>query len=812
MATGRSLPDIPPVCRKIRRQQPKSADEVQQRLQAISYYQILKKLGEGGMGEVYLAQDTRLNRTVVLKILPVSVALDRERIRRFKKEARTAASLTHPNVAHVYEIGEVDGTSFIAMEYVEGQALDLKIKGQPLETNRIIQIGMETADALEEAHSKGITHRDIKPSNIMITTRGQVKVLDFGVAKISKPVEQTANDNSTDVKTSLGIILGTVPYMSPEQAHGQEVDHRSDIFSLGVVMYEMATGRLPFFGSNKVETIERITRSQPEAIARFNYNIPEELERIIRKSLEKDRERRYQSSRELLIDLKNLHRDSGAAVTKAKTVMPQPRVSLRSLSLTALALLIFAAVLTGIYLLSERGEAINSVAVLPFVNVSADPNTEYLTDGITESLINNLSQLGNLKVIARSSVFRYKRREIEPQAVGRELGVNAVLTGRVIQRGDDLSISIELMDARDNSHIWGEQYSRKLADTMMVQSEISREVTERLRRRLSGEEQKQLAKRHTEETEAYQLYLKGRYHFHKLTLDDVEKGIEYFRQAIEKDPNYGLAHTGLADCYNYLGKPIEAKAAITSAIEVDDTLGEAHASLAFIKFLHDWDWAGAERHFKRGVELNPNYALAHHWYAIYLANMGRHDEAIREAKRAQELDPLTLVVSMTPAATLYLARRYDLAIEELQKGLDMDANFVPSHSLLGVAYEQKGMYEKAIVEYQKVIDHSGGNPHAEVAMKARIGHAYALWDKRAEAVKILDVLLKRRDVAHSMMSYSIAEIYVGLGENDRAFEWLERAREERNIQMVSLKVDPNLDGLRSDPRFSGLLRRMNLPE
>jgi serine/threonine protein kinase/Flp pilus assembly protein TadD len=776
--------------------------------QAISHYQILKKLGEGGMGEVYLAQDTRLDRTVVLKILPLNVAHDRERIRRFTKEARAAASLNHPNVAHVYEIGEADGTSFIAMEYVEGQALDAKINGRPLERDRIIQIGIEVSDALEEAHSKGITHRDIKPSNIMITPRGQVKVLDFGLAKIIKPDERVASDISTQMKTSPGIVLGTVPYMSPEQAHGHEIDQRTDIFSLGVVMYEMATGRLPFFGTNKVETIERITHSQPEAIARFNYDIPEELERIIRKCLEKDRERRYQSARELLVDLRNLQRDRGVGATTAKTVTPQPRAPARRSAFAALAMVMLAVMAAGIYLLNGRGKAIGSIAVLPFVNVGADPDTEYLSDGVTESLINNLSQLPNLKVIARSSVFRYKGREIEPQAVGRELGVSAVLTGRVMQRGDDLSISIELTDARDNSHIWGEQYSRKLADIMTVQSEISREVTEKLRLRLSGEEKKQLAKRQTENTEAYQLYLRGRYYFNKLTLDGMQRGIEYFRQAVGRDPNYALAYAGLADCHNYLGKPMEAKAAITRAIEIDDTLGEAHASLAFINLLYDWDWAGAERHFKRGIELSPNYAMAHHWYAIYLANMGRHDEAIREARRAQELDPLTLVVNMTPAATLYLARRYDQAIEELQKVLDMDANFLPAHSILGAAYEQKGMYEKAIVEHQKVIDLLGGNVTAEVAVKARVGHAYAAWGKRGEALKILDELLKRRDVT----PYSIAEIYVGLGEKDRAFEWLEKAHGERNVQMVSLKVDPNLDSLRSDPRFADLLRRMNLAQ
>jgi serine/threonine protein kinase/Tfp pilus assembly protein PilF len=776
--------------------------------QSISCYQIVKKLGEGGMGEVYLAKDTRLNRTVVVKILPISVAHDRERIRRFRKEACAAASLTHPNVAHVYEIGEAVGTSFIAMEYVEGQALDVEIKGQPLETNRIIQIGIEIADALEEAHSKGITHRDIKPSNIMITPRGQVKVLDFGLAKISKPVEHTASDNSTEIKTSPGIILGTVPYMSPEQARGQQVDHRSDIFSLGVVMYQMATGRLPFCGSNKVETIDRITRSQPEAIARFNYNLPAELEGIIRKCLEKDRERRYQSSRELLIDLKNLHRDSGEAVTTARTVTPLPRATPRRLSFAAVALLSLAAVFTGIYLLSEQSEAIDSVAVLPFVNVNGDSNMEYLTDGITESLINNLSQLGNLKVIARSSVFRYKGREIEPQAVGRELGVTAVLMGRVIQRGDDLSISIELMDARDNRHIWGEQYSQKIADILTVQAAISREVTERLRLRLSGEEKKQLTKHQTGSSEAYQLYLRGRYQFNKLTRDGMQRGSDYFRQAIERDPNYALAYTGLADCYNYLGKPMEAEAAITKALEIDDNLGEAHVSLAFINLLHGWDWAKAERHFKRGIGLNQNYAMGHHWYAIYLANMGRHDEAIREARRAQELDPLTLISNMTPAATLYLARRYDQAIEELNRVLDMDANFVPAHNLLGSVYEQKGMYEKAVVEYQKVIGLLKGNVAAEVAVKALMARAYAAWGKKGEAIKILNELLGRRDA----MAYSISEIYVGLGEKDRALDWLEKAYGERNVQMVSLRVAPNLDSLRSDPRFSDLLRRMNLPE
>lgn len=456
---------------------------------------------------------------------------------------------------------------------------------------------------------------------------------------------------------------------------------------------------------------------------------------------------------------------------------------------------------------TTRGTAIDSIAVLPFVNASADPDAEYLSDGITDGLINNLSQLTHLKVMSRHSVFRYKTQSgnlPDAQAVGRELSVKAVLTGRVAQRGEDLLVSVELVDAQDNRHLWGEQYNRKLTDLFTTQEAIAREISERLRLSLSGEEKQRLAKRYTNSPEAYQFYLKGRYHWGKLTPDDMPKGIEYFQQAIDQDPRYGLAYAGLADCYAYFGNAAEAKKAATKALELDETLGEAHAALGFFKFLYDWDFPGAEKEFKRALELNPNFAVAHHQYAIYLANMGRHDESIREAKRAQELDPLSLMMSLTPGLAFYLARKYDQAIEEEQKVIEMDANFIAAHTNLGLAYEQQGLHEQAIAEYQKVSNLIGDNPTAKIL----IAHVETARGRRSEAEKVLHELLRQPDPAP--YSYFIATLYTGLGNKERAFEWLNKAYEKHDGQMVMLKVDPNLDSLRADPRFDDLLRRIGL--
>jgi serine/threonine protein kinase/Tfp pilus assembly protein PilF len=761
---------------------------------SIGPYQIVRRLGAGGMGDVYLAQDTRLGRQVALKLLPEYFTTDQERVRRFQQEARAASALSHPNVATIYDVGEADGASYIAMEYVEGQTLDTKMSGQPLDSTEIIDIAAQVADALEEAHAKGITHRDIKPGNIMVTARGQVKVLDFGLAKVTRREEPTAgSDLSTQAKTEPGVVMGTVAYMSPEQTLGREVDHRTDLFSLGVVIYEMTTGRRPFSGADAGETRDRILHAQPEAISRFNYNAPAELERIIRKCLEKDRARRYHSAHELLIDLRNLKRDieSGAGATEKRA--RQPLASAR-----------------------RRGKAINSVAVLPLINASGDPDMDYLSDGITESIINSLSPLPKLRVIARSTVFRYKGQEADPQQVGRTLNVRAVLMGRVLQRGDTLIIGTELVDVADGSQLWGQRYNRKLADVLAVQEEIAEQISEKLRLRLSGEHRKPLTKRYTDNAEAYQLYLKGRYYFwKKWTEENAKKAIEYFRQAIDVDPTYALAYAGMADVYISLGSfagsvlpPTEvmpkAKAAAMKALEIDDTLAEAHTSLGWVKMDYDWDWAGADKEFQRAIKLNPNHWQAHFWYGFYLGAMGRFTEAVAEMKRAQELDPLSNMVTMFVGWEMYLARQYDQAIKQTRRALEVNPEESAALVLLGLAYEQKLMFEEAITQIEKAATLNRGAPGTVVLL----GHTYAMSGRRDETQKILSEFKERMQQRYVPPSY-IAIIYAGLGDKDQAFHWLERAYEERSIP-YDLKVNPWWDHLRSDPRFTDLLRRMGL--
>lgn len=756
--------------------------------ETISHYHLLEKLGAGGMGEVYLAEDTNLGRTVALKILPTALAHGRERLRRFLQEARAAAALHHPNVVHIYEIGEFDGINFIAMEYIEGQTLYAKINHQPLDIGEVIEIGIEIADALAEAHAKGITHRDIKPTNIIMTPRSEVKVLDFGLAKVTTvagaELHRAASDISTQIKTTPGMVMGTVLYMSPEQAMGREVDHRSDIFSLGVVVYEMVTGRLPFSGETVIEIIDRIVHAQPEAIARFNYSVSTELEHIIHKCLEKDKERRYQSARELLVDLKNLQRDSNASAgTAAQTRRKLSRKS------------------------------INSLAVLPLVNSSADRNAEYLSDGITESIINSLAQLPQLRVMARSTVFRYKGREVDPQEVGRELNVRAVLVGRVLRLDDRLVIKTELVDTTDGAQLWGEQYNRSPSDIFVVQEEIARDITETLRLKLSGEQKKRLTKRYTENTEAYRAYLQGRFYWNKRNEEGLVKGVEYFKQAIEKDPAYALAYVGLADSYNILGfysvlPPKEAfpkaKSAAMKALNIDNKLAEAHASLAYTILYHNWDWLAAEKEFQRAIELNPRYPSAHQFYANFLTALGRR-EAIAEWKAAQELDPLSLIINAGLGWAYYFVRQYDQAVEQLKKALELDSDFELAHLWLGSVYVEKSLFKDAIAEIQKAVALSKGR----TGIVAALGHAYARAGKRDEAQHILDELSqleKRKYVS----PYRMANIYAALGENDRAFEWLQKAYEDRSHLLVFLMVDPRLDALRPDPRFVDLLRRIGL--
>ena len=792
-------------------------------------YEIRSKIGEGGMGEVYLAEDAQLHRKVALKVLPPEIASHQDRMRRFHQEATAAAALNHPHIAHVYEIGEAEGRHFISMEYVEGLPLSARINGRPLAVSETVQLGMQIADALDEAHSKGITHRDIKSSNIVITPRGQAKLLDFGLAKVRRSIEEeNSSDATTQLKTAEGLVIGTVMYMSPEQALGQVVDHRSDIFSLGAVLYEAATGRLPFTGSTTTEIIDRIAHSQPAAISRFNYEVPGELERIIRKCLEKDKGRRYQSAKELLVDLQNLQRDSAVegVVAEKKTALRQSIPEHWRIAGVALLGVVLAGL--GIYLLihgrqpAETG-TIDSIAVLPLVNASGDTNVEYLSDGITESIINSLSQLPQLRVVPRVSVFRYKGRQIDPQKLGRELGVRAVLTGRVVQLGDRLSIQTDLIDVERNSQLWGAKYDRQLSDIFSLQDEIANEISNKLRLELSGEQQQQLTKRFTKNPDAYRLYLQGRYYWKKYTKDGLDKSIGYFNQAIEKDPNYALAYSGLADAYVVLGvlylPPSEvfpkAKAAAEKALALDEGLAAGHISLGAYRLFYEWDWAGAQREAQRAKELNAGYAKAielntnyddeHHFYCQALDTLGRPQDSIAEMRRALDLDPLSISMNMEMGWSFYVARDYDQAIAQCRKTIELDPSFISSYNCTAQAYEQKGMYGEAIADMKKAAVLSGDDP----GVITELAFAEALAGQKAEAQKILKALKERS--AHEYIDPAlIALIYIALGEKNQAFIWLDKAYAARSSWMTWLKVEPKFDSLRSDARFTDLMRRVGI--
>ncbi len=815
------------------------------------------------MGEVYLAEDTQLGRRVALKILPSDFTNDEERLLRFEQEAHAASALNHPNIITIHEVGWGTGTRYIATEFIEGETLRQRLQRGSLSVREALDVAVQVANALAAAHQVGIIHRDIKPENVMLRPDGYAKVLDFGIVKLTeKFVEhQTGNSDALDsaklnqVNTEANIVMGSPSYMSPEQARGFAVDGRTDIFSLGVVLYEMIAGRRPFEGESISDVIVSILDRQPQPLGEVSSEVSPRLENIVKKALAKDKDARYQTINDLLKDLKRqkqrvdfesgldesiapdyilettaaITNDDGRATVKAYSVRDDQVETGRATSsaeyiiteikrhkrgalLTFVALVAAAALLLFYFTRSGQKAPIDSIAVLPFANESADPNTEYLSDGITESLINNLSQSRNLKVMSRNSVFRYKGQQPDPKLVGRELGVRAVMTGRIIQRGDTLLVSVDLVDARDNSQVWGEQYKSRVSDLLAVQEEIAKEVSERLQLRLTGEDEKRVSKRFTEDAEAYQLYLRGRFYWSKRTEEGLNKGIEYFKQAIEKDPGYAQAYAGMADCYAILvelegSSPKEiypnVKAAAQKAIELDDSLAEAHTSLA-AAYEYEWDWPKAEEQYRRAIEMNPNYATAHHWYAAYLISRLRSDEAIREMKQAQELDPLSLIINTSLGRVLYGARQYDRAIEQLKKTIDMDSNFAEAHFQIAMVYEQKRMYAEALAEYQKAIE-----LYQDPTMIAWSGRIYALTGRRTDAERVL-AQLNELSKQKYISPYPLATVYAALGEKDKVFEYLEKVYDERSYYVVFLNIDSIFDGLRSDARFQDLLRRIRI--
>jgi TolB-like protein/Tfp pilus assembly protein PilF/predicted Ser/Thr protein kinase len=771
------------------------------------------------MGVVYQAEDARLGRVVALKFLSEELSRDPAAVERFQREARAASALNHPHICTVYDVGEHDGRHFIVMELLQGTSLHQLIEGGARPIDEVLELGIGLADALAAAHAKGIVHRDVKPANIFVTERGQAKLLDFGLAKPPLGRPATYDGPTQGQLTSPGAVLGTLAYMSPEQVRGETLDPRTDLFSLGAVLYEMTTGRQAFSGRTSGTVQEAILNRAPVAVARLNPHSPGRLDEVINKALEKDRALRYQSASELRADLQRLKRDSGSSVALTDAAAAPPGTGQRNRwpAIAAVALALAAVVAGAAYFGAFRSQgAIDSVAVLPFVNGSGDPDNEYLSDGITESLISRLSRLPALRVTARSTAFRYKGTEIDPQKIGQDLQVRAVLSGRLLQRDGALVVRTELMDVGTGAQLWGDEFVRRPDDIFALQDELSKEISDGLRLRLSSEERERLTKRDTENPEAYQHYLKGLYYWNKRSPDALRTSIGYFNRAIDADPGYALAYAGLADAYNLgsffnMEPPREAmpkaKAAASQALKIDDELAEAHISLAYASFTYEWDWPAATAHFDRALALDREAVLNHHYYAFYLTVAGRSEEAVTVARQAFDRDPLSASRSHTLAVQLALAGRRAEAIEECRRTIELDPSFAVAHEVLGGLLAGKGMYPEALATMQQAVALTRGG----AMLLAGIGHVQARLGRPEEARRILQQLSETSKVRYTP-ALAFAVVHLGLGEHDEALSWLEKAYEERFNRLAYLRREPIWDPVRHDPRFQELLRRIDLPE
>ena len=773
------------------------------------------------MGVVYRARDERLDRDVALKVLPAGALADDAARRRFRKEALTLAKLAHPHIAMIFDFDTQDGVDFLVMEYVAGQTLALKLNEGVMPEKETIALGAQVAAALEEAHEQGVVHRDLNPRNILVTSRGQTKVLDFGLAKLLRPrgdVEATQSFAETEG------VAGTLPYMAPEQLRAEALDGRTDIYALGCVFYEMAAGRRPFTEDSAPRLTEEILHQTAVSPRALNARLSPQFETIILKCLAKDPEDRYQSAKEVSVDLRRLATSRAVAVAETKPRRTQARWlriaiggGAGAISIAALLIVLNAGGVRDRLLGKTGTEHIRSLAVLPLENLSRDPEQEYFADGMTEQLITDLAKISELKVISRTSVMQYKGARKPLPQIAQELGVDAVVEGSVQRSGDRVRISAQLIDARADQHLWARSYERDLRNVLALQDDVAQAIANELKIKLASQGQPRLAGSRPVDPEAYEAYLKGHYYASKRTEKDLKKSIEYFQQAIEKDPNYASAYSGMADAYALLGfrgnlpsndALSKAKEAALKAVKLDDSLAEAHASLAFIAEIHEWDWATAEREYKRALELNPGYAAGHNWYAGYLMYVGRFDEGIAEAKRARDLDPLSLPVNNALAGRLLVAGRVDEALEQLKKTLEMDPRFAPAHQTLGWAYLNMGKHEEAIQEFQQALQLSGTDDTNPIV---DLGFAYAAAGKREQARKILAKLKKLHEQG-VVPSGSIAILYGALGELDEAFAWLEKAYEERDPELTYIKVPARrFEPLRHDPRYQDMLRRMGLP-